>query len=329
MPRHLRTRLALLGCCLFAACSPSPSRQQQTLEYRFADGGRYRVEAEYTLERKLEKSHQKRVFSREASRLDIRASFLLQVSLGPKPGLRLVEYTLLNLRSHDPQGKFRAELGRESGELSWYGEARSLEEYLGPEGWDRYLLLVRQPLARLVIQPQGVEVTGTEQGSGFNQELVKLLLTNRVLGERLARSLKIPPVLAALLPPAPVSVGETWTLDNPERPGVSDREWSKGTSFTLASENRGELELKLKNRLDFSGDDLNALGSLVGLKYLENTRFQGGQFLIDGRVRFLSRPGRPKNGSMRVEKQYGLINAGEDWSLHETEVYEFSLTPNP
>lgn len=324
-----RTWLACLCWLLAAACGPAPSEQPRPLAYRFADGGRYRVEAEYTLERKLEKAHRGQVFSSETSRLDIHATFLLRVLPGPEPGQLQLEFMLVRLRSHDPLGKFRAELGQESGELVWYGDTLSLEKYLGPEGWLRYAQVIRQPLARLVILPLGSEAPAEGQGGGFNQELVRLLLTNRVLGERLIRGLKIPPVMAVILPPRPVGVGESWSAAAPERAAASEWDQPAATRFTLASSRRGALVVKLENRLAFSGEDLTALGSLVGLKHLGGARFEGGQFLIAGDVRFLAGPGRPQDGRLRVEKRYGLKNNDEDWRLRETEEYEFALTPDP
>ncbi|MEW6516344.1 MAG: hypothetical protein AB1439_05495 [candidate division FCPU426 bacterium] len=323
------TASVLAWMLLATACGPASSPQPNTLAYRFADGGRYRVEAECTLERKLEKTHHDRVFSRETSRLDIRASFMLAAVPGPQPGQFQLEFTLLRLRSHDPQGKFRAELGREAGELFWYGETQSLEAYLGPEGWDRYEQLIRKPLAHMAITSLGREASDAGQDGAFNQELVKLLLTNRVLGERIIRSLKIPPVLVAVLPGHPVASGESWAVSGAEKPAASEWEQPVATRFTLLASRRGAAELKLENRLEFSGDDLNALGSMVGLKTLQDVQFKGGRFLITGKVRFLEKPGRPQSGTMRIEKHYSLAKAGEAWGLEEVETYAFTLAPNP
>ncbi len=319
----------LLAGILVLACAPKNPSESRRLTYRFEDSGTYRVETKYQINHVQRKSHQGKVFSAQESRLFVQAAFRLTTRTLDNRQLA-VTYTLLHLSCHDQGGNFRLEIGPESGELSWYGKQESLLEYLGPEGWARYQKIIRQPLARVVITPRGIQLesdSDLEKSRGFNYDLVKILHKNRVIGDRILKSLKIPPVLMAILPEKPVRAGSKWTYHGQAAQGLSTWDKPLDNRFSVVSGGEQGLRIRLRSKMKFSSEELTNLGKYIGFDDLKDVQFKSSRFKISGEILYLPGPGRPESGQMKIEKKYGLRTGDEDWEMEEAEEYEFTVQP--
>lgn len=329
MLNHQLTLALLLTGTLVLACAPSDTTPSRRLTYQFADSESFRVETKFQVRNAQRKSHQGKMFSAQEDQLFVQAAFHLRTR--PLDNNQLaIEYTLLRLRSHDQEGNFRLEIGPDSGELYWYGKQEDLVDYLGEAGWVRYQEIIRQPLARVVITSRGIQQPDDAQaegGPGFNHDLTKLLHKNRVIGERIMKSLKIPPVLMAILPEQPARVGTEWTYTGQAAQGLSTWDKPLDNQFSVVSGGPEGLRLRLRSQLKFSSEELTSLGKYLGFDDLKDVQFKSSAFHIGGEIVFLPVSGRPEKGNMKIEKKYGLRTGEEDWEMEETEEYEFSLEP--
>ncbi|MCK5243540.1 hypothetical protein KAR34_13915 [bacterium] len=311
-----------------AACS-QPDITPYQLKYKFTDGGVYRVDARYTLDHQLRKMHDNRVFSDKQEGLLVKTSFELRIEQ-KKTDLLQASYTIRNISIHDQAGNFRLELGPDNGRIFWYGQEESVEEYLGRQGFRQYHQHMSRPLAIFKITPLGVQVSDSDATrENFNYTFIQLLGKNRVLGQIIMKSMKIPPVLMTIFSEEPVTKGKKWMYQGPYTRRFTEWDKPMTTVFQITAVEQDGLTVVFASELKFSGEELTSLGKQFGLKEFEKVEFESSWFTVDGRVQYQPDKGRPESGSLLIQKQYGMTTREEKWELIEKETYEFTLTLEP
>lgn len=314
------------------ACGPAGHGRTYALQYAFHEQKAQQVEAYYVFQHHLQKKHQGRVFADKKQGMNVRATFQLQVQQA-SPDRLLAQYILLYISIHDQAGNFRLELGPENGRIYWYGQEESLGDYLGEEGLLSYRVLMAKPLAVVVTDSYGTQKpAGAKEGAltpGFNQALVALLGQNRIWGQIIVKSMKIPPVLMVIFPPAPVAPGQKWTYQAANQQQLPEEDAPVSTVFQLRRVRDERLTISCMSRLDFSGEELTSLGKRLGMPEFEEVSFQTGFFELSGEVDFNAAGGRPEKGKLQVRKKYGLKTEDEVWELEETENYSFIMPSGP
>jgi len=322
--------LFLLGLGV-SACSHRSQSNVYNPVYQFKDGPIYRVEAKYTFEHNIQKSHQGKIFADQKEGLYVRATFNLTTQILPDQMIQAA-YTLLNISIHDKAGRFRMEIGPQNGSIYWYGEEEDLQSYLGEKGFREYRAHIINPLAIVTIDLRGVQINDNETEASpprlkFNYPFIQLLGKNRVIGQIIVKSFKIPPVLMTIFSDEPLAVGKKWVYQGPAMQRFTEWDNPLTTVFQLQSAEKDRLTIVLNSKLKFTGEELTNLGKQIGLTEFEQVKFERGLFTVEGKSRFQVRWGRPETGEMIIRKQYGLKVREEEWKLSEIENYEFSLQP--
>jgi len=327
--RQIHWIAIIFFCWGLAACAPGDPARQYQLRYRFFDQGNYRVEAKYTFTDRLVKAHQGKAFLEKTDIVNVAAAFRLSTEPTSESGIR-ARYHLVNISIHDNAGHFSLELSPQNGEITWFGTSEGFEDYFTTEEFERYQELVSRPLAIVTIDAQGVQQNQTApQGSqlNFNHELIQLLGKNRAIGKIVVKTIKIPPVLMTILSEEAVWVGRQWTYQGVAAPQVVAWDHPLTTVFKLKSDLDRGLVIVFNSEMEFSGDELTQLGKQMGITEFEKINFQESRFKVEGEVLFDSQQGRPREGSMFIEKKYGLQTGEENWKLVEQQDYQFSLSP--
>lgn len=310
---------------LLAGCQASGNSAGQPFTYAFRDGGRYRVDCSYQLEKRLTKAFGRRQFSDHGDGLYTKFSFGLRTTSTPS-GEILAAYTLLRFRIHDAAGHFLLEAGREGGNLSWFGGAQSLEAYLGPEGVRDYYRLLAQPLAMVRIDRRGIQPGSQGRSQGpkfeFNYALLRLLGKNRVIGEYIMQSVKIPPVLMLIFDRRPIRPGQGWNYSS-----QANSEFV--THFSLKSQTPYRAVITCWQRTNLKQENFQTLGRMLGLEPTQAWTLTRGDLQLDGEVDFLSAAGRPQAGWMEFAKHYLVGVKDETWTLTARERYDFTVAPEP
>jgi hypothetical protein len=309
--KNAMLRVLVLGLWAAAGCSrPLPP---QVLRYTFSDGGTYRVDCTYNAEKEMRKLHQGKVFSRTRDGVFVKSSLAMRVESLPGGHWR-VAYTLLRLRIHDREGRFKMEVGPESGEVQWYSEKQPLEAYLGSVDWNRYQALARMPLARVSVRPDGAQLPN---GLEFNFDWLRLLGKNRVYGDYLSRGVKVPPVLMTIFDASPVAAGGSW-----EYQGNS---LGARTRFTLTALTRDSAHIAYASELNLKPEELAAVKNALQLSQEAGLELKSSRMRITGGVEFNRLAGRPETAVMDFDKRYEMTLPQELWRLQETEHYELSV----
>jgi|GEM_PF-4869365 len=327
-------RLAILALAARAAaalsgCAGGQDPLAQKMQYGFSDSPRYRVTDRYQLESRLAKAHGGRVFSEQAEIHYAQATYSLVLRQTPLGGVE-ADYRLFRLRIHDEAGKFKLEIGPDSGWISWYEENQTLAGYLGPEGYARYQQAIGKPVAVQKIIPTGADAKLPNRGLTFHPALLELLGRNRVYGKILVKTFKIPPLVSVVFPERSLVPGDSWTYRsqapdageiNAGRPGLA-------TTFHWESWAPPAAVVAWRNRIGLSGEELKAMGSKLGLESLaDRVTFQNSEVRLEGRTVFLPAAQRPASGGLVVRKLYRMTVGGEEWTLAESERHEFTVQP--
>jgi hypothetical protein len=319
MPLYLNRWFMLALVLLLGGCHATP-QSALLLRYQFQDGGQYRVDDAYQIEKQTTKSHEGKVFSSDAQAQFVQASFRVKTRMTEDQVL-IVEYRLLRLRVHDDAGHFKLEIGPENGQLSWYNQDQPLAGYLDSREFARYQQLMRKPVVVLKVNTRGVEQPG---GMRFDNDLLALLGKNRVIGQQIVKAFKVPPLVTVVFSEAAVHPGDTWDYQGNSQEPNGNKPLT--TRFRLKQVKDQNAEITLSNRVDFTGEELKALGSQLGLPETTRMVFKESFLRVDGSVFFLPAHQRPASGVLNVEKHYGLQVDQETWDLSEKEKHAYTVT---
>jgi hypothetical protein len=289
----------------------------QLLQYQFHDHGPYRVDCSYHSEKHLAKKHDNKIFSETREGTYVKTSYRLQADPEPGGGW-LVSYTLLRLRLHDQDGRFKMEIGPDGGEVFWYQEKQALEDYLGPDDFKAYQRLVRQPLARVHISARGVQA---ENGLEFNFALLHVLGKNRVYGDFLARGVKVPPVLLMIFKPSPVKAGEVWDY--------AGNSGNAATQYKLESLSASSAQLTCLSEFNLGAGELKAVRQALHVDETTGLELKQSRMVVTGSANFLLPAGRPGETSMNFDKAYAMTLPAEAWELQETERFDLTVEVAP
>lgn len=303
--------LLVLAGCLRANLPP------RLLQYEFKDAGPYRVDCAYAAEKHLVKKHEGLVFSDTHEGTYVKTACRLQAQPETGGGWSLA-YTLLRLSLHDRDGRFKMEIGPDGGEVFWYQDSQSLEDYLGAEDFKIYRRLVREPLARVHISAAGVQ---TSAGLEFNFALLHALGKNRVYAEFLARGIKVPPVLLMIFKSTPVRAGDSWE--------IAGNSGNAATRFKLETLSGTSAQLACTSEFDLGPGELKTVQQALHLDEAAGLELKKSRLAITGSENFLLPAARPGKVFMNFDKSYALALPGEEWQLQETEQFELSLETAP
>ncbi|NTV51803.1 MAG: hypothetical protein HGA76_02135 [Candidatus Firestonebacteria bacterium] len=287
------------------------------LQYEFQDQGPYRVVCAYNSEKRLVKKHAGRVFAETHEGTHVETTYRVEAEREPGGGW-VVAYTLLRLRLHDEDGRFKLEIGPEGGEVFWYQDTQSLEDYLGPEIFQTYRRQVRLPLARVHVHADGGQVPN---GLEFNFSLLHTLGKNRVYGDFLARGIKVPPVLMMVFKQASVRAGDTWDY--------AGNSGNAATHFSLTALSTRSAQVACVSDFSLGDEELTTVRKALQLEAASGLVLKESRMRVTGSVEFLLPAGRPEKGKMHFEKFYAMSLPAETWQLQETEDFKFSLTVSP
>jgi hypothetical protein len=311
---------ARLGWCwlliglasILPGCGQS-NQAPRALRYEFKDGGPYRVDCTYETEKHLAKFHAGKIFSETREGVYVKSSYRMEANQLPDADW-LITYTLVRLRIHDREGNFKLEIGPESGEVQWYQDKQTLGDYLGAEDFRKYQKLVRLPLARIRIHPEGIQVPN---GLEFNFDLLRLLGKNRIFGEYLTRGVKVPPVLMTTFKREPVAVGAQWDYQG--------NTGNAQTRFHLKALSAHKARIDYASDLELTASELQTVKRALRLDEVRGLELKQSRMRIRGGVDFSLTGGRPDSADMGFEKQYEMALPGEVWKLRENEKYQLSV----
>ncbi len=311
------------------ACAPASSNTKTILRYQFVPGQTYRVTTSYQTFSGLEKFHGHRQFAKEEAHLAVKATYQVQ-ALALNPQECQIEFKLLRLRlNHDGKGKCRLEMGPDGGRLTWYDDEWTLADYLGPELYAKYQKIMTQPLAVIVIDRQGHQLTQNQEKTvrtGLHLDLLELLSRNRVIGKKIIKAFKVPPLLMAVFPPQAVGPGDRWTSSSEDPTMVLGEEEGQTNRFYFRQQQQNLASIDCTSAIMFTGDELTELQKTLDMESLNKMTFQKGNYKIQGRVQFDLAKGLPMQGSLHTDKAYSFYVDQEKWESSEQETYQVNLT---
>ncbi len=313
MQRHWWSGGMVLVWLGSVGCSPAPV--PQVVQYEFNDGGRYRVDCTYETDKRLEKTHEGKAFATTEEGVYVKTSMHMTAQRQPDQDW-VIAYTLLRLRIHDRDGHFKLEMGPEGGELQWYQDKQPLSDYLTSDEFKAFQKLMQVPLARVRIHPNGVQVPN---GLEFNFDLIRLLGKNRVYGEYLTRSVKVPPVLMTMFKAEPIKAGDRW-----DHQGNSS---NANTHFRARAVSAKSLQVEYSSDLNLAADELRAVRKALRLDGVPGLELKTSRMTIRGVVGFDLPGKRPETAEMNFDKRYEMTLPQEVWKLHETERYRLNVEP--
>ncbi len=321
--------LMALTALSLSGCAPAGREAKILLRYQFMPGQTYRVTTSYQIFSGLEKVHGHRRFAREENNLAVKATYQVRASTLSDHDYK-IEFTLQRLRlNHDGKGRCRLEMGPQGGMLYWYDDEWTLAEYLGPDLYQNYTKLMAQPLAVIVIDRQGHQLVQDEAKTvrtEIHLDLLELLSRNRVIGKRIIKAFKVPPLLMAVFPLREVGPGDRWDSLNGRPDQAPPSEDSPANTFFYRQRRQDVALIDYGSTMDFTGDELTKLQQSLDMASLNKMTFQKGRYKIKGAVQFDFKKGLPLQGTMHTDKAYQFHVGEEQWSSREEETYQVSLT---